>query len=765
MIKLAFITIAISIISYIFLIFLFKLPLIHLFYETLESFIYYQVFTSTAQPNEHLIIIDEEDKIYNRDVYAKLIAGLDKQGAKVIAFDVLFAGNELVFDSALVTATQTASDKIVHALEFLNRDNHAVIPERFHLNTYNRPSPDNFIEDINGAILPFQDLLDGTAHLGHVTARSDIARRSEQYFPMIIHYNDHLYPAMPLLAVMKFLDCSLESVPRIQNDIIELVQGSNTYHIPVDNKTQTLINFIKPLKFSGKVFPMEKALEKVLIDSTLFQDKIVLIGNSLDSKEVTHGPHFQSYPNLFIFAGLISQILNNENIREGTIEGLLITFILLVLGIIWMVFISPRYTWMRTWYIYVFTFIMLLLVAIIALKWGVRIYIFLSYTIFCMTYFVSRQYYEKRLQAIIGVNERLIPLDYYVLIGPRLKKSKTYPVSLVYSPAGEDNCELKFPLRESEINKIREKMSQNFKIDIKTMKDFGSCLFEALFQPEIRDQYDKSLGIAYGLNTYLRLKLRFDAPDLACYPWEYMFDGEQAKEFLALHKNISITRFLAVKEPVAKAICKPPLKILVVIASPNHKNFHKLDVEKEKWMLKKALSKLVRRDIVQLRFLKKATLDGFDTELQKGVDIIHFIGHGGFSESLGGCLVFEQNNGGYELVNIDRISKLLEDKPIRLALLNACQTAKTAESDISLGVAQGLVKIGIPAVIAMQFNIPDKSAAIFSKQFYTTLAETFQVDRAVSEARQKMFINQENCRIDWGIPVLFMRKDDGIIFD
>lgn len=82
-----------------------------------------------------------------------------------------------------------------------------------------------------------------------------------------------------------------------------------------------------------------------------------------------------------------------------------------------------------------------------------------------------------------------------------------------------------------------------------------------------------------------------------------------------------------------------------------------------------------------------------------------------------------------------------------------------------MGVAQGLVKIGVPAVIAMQFKVPDESAIEFSKEFYTTLAETFQVDRSVSEARRKIFINLEGGRIDWGIPVLFMRKDDGIIFD
>jgi CHAT domain-containing protein len=259
--------------------------------------------------------------------------------------------------------------------------------------------------------------------------------------------------------------------------------------------------------------------------------------------------------------------------------------------------------------------------------------------------------------------------------------------------------------------------------------------------------------------------LRIDAPDLASYPWEYLYDGEQAKEFLALHQNISITRFVSVQNPLPTVATQPPLNILIIISSPDDARYPKLDVEKEKRIIKNSLKKLESRGLLQLHFLKKATFDRLDKALRLKIDIIHFIGHGGYDESLGGgCLAFESEENGAELVNIDRLSKMLEGTPLRLVVLNACQTATITESDISLGVAHGLVKIGIPAVIAMQFSIPDTSAIEFSQVFYTTLAETFQVDRAVSEARKKMFINLEAGRIDWGIPVLFMRKDDGVIF-
>jgi CHAT domain-containing protein len=304
-------------------------------------------------------------------------------------------------------------------------------------------------------------------------------------------------------------------------------------------------------------------------------------------------------------------------------------------------------------------------------------------------------------------------------------------------------------------------MATSLNLDDQTLKKFGTNLFEALFQPDIRDQFYRSLGIAFSQKKNLRIKLRIDAPDLAHYPWEYMYDGKQTHKFLARNKDVSITRFLKIAEPVRQISLKPPIKIMVVISNP----YKDIKVEKEQNLIKDALAKLKKRGLVKLNFMKKATLKEFSHVVKKTkIDVVHFIGHGEYSEGLGGCLAFESENGDAELVNVDKIGTILEEKYLRLVVLNACQTGEISKSEISLGVAEGLIKIGIPAVIAMQFKIPDDSAIEFSKDFYTTLAETFQVDRAVTEARRNLFINLSGGRIDWGIPVLFMRKDDGVIF-
>jgi CHASE2 domain-containing sensor protein len=369
---------------------LLQFPSVHGLIEATESFIYTQIFTSTAHPSENLIIIDEEDNIYDRAVYAQLINGLNRLGAKVIAMDVLFEGEKNpIEDKLLVTATEEASDKLIHAIEFLRNNNQAIIPDRFHSKTSNRILSDRFIEGVNGAVLPFNDLLKVTTYLGHVCAYSDIARRNEKYFPLIIYYNNRIYPSLPLLAVMKFFNNQVDSVLSFDNNNIKLETNSKFLHIPIDNSTQTLINFISLSKFSGKIFSIEKAFECIRMNMKLFQDKIILIGNTWDSLEQTYGPHNKKYPNLFIFGSLISQILNDENIREGVLESFIVSFVLLTLYIMGLLSSPGKFKQFKFWQISLCSFFILLIFAIISINIKIRTYIILPWIIFCFACILS----------------------------------------------------------------------------------------------------------------------------------------------------------------------------------------------------------------------------------------------------------------------------------------------------------------------------------------------------------------------------------------
>ncbi|MCG8423789.1 MAG: SUMF1/EgtB/PvdO family nonheme iron enzyme, partial [Proteobacteria bacterium] len=100
---------------------------------------------------------------------------------------------------------------------------------------------------------------------------------------------------------------------------------------------------------------------------------------------------------------------------------------------------------------------------------------------------------------------------------------------------------------------------------------------------------------------------------------------------------------------------------------------------------------------------------------------------------------------------------------LRLAVLNACEGARISQADPYAGVATSLIKQGVPAVIAMQFEITDTAALAFADELYSALVDGLPVDAAVADARTAIYALPSD--IEWGTPVLYMRAKDGVLFD
>ena len=95
-------------------------------------------------------------------------------------------------------------------------------------------------------------------------------------------------------------------------------------------------------------------------------------------------------------------------------------------------------------------------------------------------------------------------------------------------------------------------------------------------------------------------------------------------------------------------------------------------------------------------------------------------------------------------------------------VLNSCEGARSSPTDPFAGAAQSLVQQGIPAVIAMQFEITDDAAIILSHEFYSAVADGYAIDTALGEARKAIFASGNE--VEWGTPVLYMRSTNGRIF-
>ncbi len=288
----------------------------------------------------------------------------------------------------------------------------------------------------------------------------------------------------------------------------------------------------------------------------------------------------------------------------------------------------------------------------------------------------------------------------------------------------------------------------------------GGQLFEALFRDEVLTCWRRSLDRAQQQGKGLRLRLRLtQTPELANLPWELLYDRSRQR-FLALSPETPLVRYMDLPEPPPELAPQLRLRVLVVIASP--RGLPSLDVAREWANLQKGLADLQRRGIVTLDLLAPPTLEALQGQLQRhAYHILHFLGHGAFDPaSNDSVLMVETEDGLAQAVTGEAFSTLLHGHDqLRLALLNACQGAETSESDPYSGVAQRLVRGGVPAVIAMRTAISDEAAITLARSFYAALANGAAVDTALAEARKTLFTGC--CAGEWATPVLYMRAAEG----
>ena len=262
----------------------------------------------------------------------------------------------------------------------------------------------------------------------------------------------------------------------------------------------------------------------------------------------------------------------------------------------------------------------------------------------------------------------------------------------------------------------------------------------------------------------MRLRLVFESPELASLPWEFLYDKE-TNTFLGNNIQTVLSRYIDIPlKPREIKTATLPLKILLVISSPS--NLANLDTSSEENLIREALAQQIKAGEIELDVLQEATIRNINQKLdEKPYDIFHFIGHG----------LFENNQGSISLIDNLGKSKLVDDENfanfflgnnnIGLVVLNSCQGAKLSSHQVMTGTAPNLVRRGIPAVVAMQYNILDSTAKLFADEFYRKLAIGLPVDAAIQKTRNAISMEVGLDKRDFGTPVLYMRAKDGIVLN
>lgn len=326
-----------------------------------------------------------------------------------------------------------------------------------------------------------------------------------------------------------------------------------------------------------------------------------------------------------------------------------------------------------------------------------------------------------------------------------------YTVEVSASPAGESGMVVQeSPALDPELLAAW----QESRLSNDEAQTLGQQLFQWLFPAPLLERLVASTSRLEGKKEPLRLRLRIDPPELSRLPWELCWNAQD--EFLALLPDLAWVRYIA--EPFAASALATPLPLKLVIAVSSPKELPTLDADGEATLVLDSLQAV--NEAIQVKVIPHTTWERLQDALAEGVDVLHFVGHGGINEQGEGFLAFEDDEGSLNALTAKRLRVLFRGRDLKLVVLNACQSAVAQGQEALMAVAPSLVRSGIPAVIAQQAPVPDSLAKSFAKTLYDYLAKGTPLDEIITEMRIRAF-DKAGEQAHWGIPVLFMRAPDG----
>ncbi|MCI0639677.1 MAG: CHAT domain-containing protein [Gemmataceae bacterium] len=291
------------------------------------------------------------------------------------------------------------------------------------------------------------------------------------------------------------------------------------------------------------------------------------------------------------------------------------------------------------------------------------------------------------------------------------------------------------------------------------LQGVGSLLFDLLqvgtiadyFLPEFRTWAEKQGAI--------HIRLRFKARELEALPWESLYYSGLGWLCLKRNPKSSVCRdpldaFSGRKEPLRVA---SPLRMLVVIPEGSFLQFDR------EWQSIERCVLAIPDRVQLLEPLKgRVTPDRLAQRLEEPCDILHYIGHGKMDGERMPSIRFNGEGGVDDemWVEAETFADLFAEHRPSLVFLNCCLAGATAAKGSLSGLGPYLLRAGVPAVLAMRYEIPDAQAIRFSTEFYQELVSgqrPGRVDEAVNFARRSLQRNQTPDTVRGFItPVLYL---------
>jgi hypothetical protein len=303
-------------------------------------------------------------------------------------------------------------------------------------------------------------------------------------------------------------------------------------------------------------------------------------------------------------------------------------------------------------------------------------------------------------------------------------------------------------------------------------QEYGRALFEALLpaDSDLLSGYREALAVARHKEKLLRFRLHLAAtapPSLHILRWELLHDPKKGITF-GCSREVVFSRYSAVSEPVRPEVRETP-RLLVALADPSDLADYGLP----------AMNPIAARSAIEEALAPLAGLMHWeilappvtaarlsDRLLNGDFHALHLQAHGLLRpEQATASLVLEREDGRADFVNEASLSQIFEGtRALRLVTLIACHGGSPSGEEPLSGLGPGLVRRGVPAVVAMRQAVSFSTAADFCRHFYRNLARGGSVDRAVNESRHQLRLTLHDRSDEWGTPILFMRLHDGLLW-
>jgi hypothetical protein len=328
---------------------------------------------------------------------------------------------------------------------------------------------------------------------------------------------------------------------------------------------------------------------------------------------------------------------------------------------------------------------------------------------------------------------------------------------------------------------------------------YGEILSAALFSRPIQRAYDHAFSRARERcagRLRLRLQIDPDASELQALRWERLTLRQEGRTTpAAVAMQTPFSRYTALEQERPAPLSERPIQMLIAVANPQGLEDWRLppaDVEREVSSLWEGLASLASpanltisvlpgrsglstRLVEALQGRGGRVLTGMTgiaalSDLMRQFHVVHLIAHGSFRPGPSGSpgstrLLLEAPDGAPDLVTDDELaSRWGAAAPLpRLVYLAACESAVRGDSATQafVGLGPKLVAAGVPAVVAMQDQVPMDVSTALTRRFFESLLLHGAVDQALNEARWLLY---ERRSLDWSIPVLYMRLEEGRLF-